>query len=90
VTIKDEWAGLWVRTQRSCITALDLARILACDAVILLFGKIATHFTAKWADGNDQFYAVAHTLSQGLFLLLYFVVACFHIYEFVREQQLEP
>jgi len=87
MTISDEWAGLWLRIQRSLITALDFSRILVFDAVILMIGYGVTHVTARWTDKRDDLFVVAVKLSHGLFLLLYVVVVVFHIVEFIKDQR---
>jgi hypothetical protein len=84
---KPDWSGLWIRTQRSCVTTLDLARILLFDAIILFIGKAILYATDKWIQANDQFFKVAHQLSHGLFLLLYVTVAGFHVIEFIWDQR---
>ena len=84
---KPDWSGLWTRTQRSCVTTLDLARILLFDAIILLIGKAILYATDKWMQANDEFFKVAHRLSHGLFLLLYVIVAGFHVIEFILDQR---
>jgi hypothetical protein len=78
-----DWSGLWVRTQRGCVMTLEITRILILDAIILGIGDCLIRVTA-WIAGSDGFLAVAQKLSSGLFLLLYVLLAGFHIAEFVR------
>jgi hypothetical protein len=87
VVAKPDWSGLWLRTQRSCVTTLDLVRILLFDAIILLVGKGILYATDRWAGANDGFFKVAHQVSHGLFLLLYVIVAGFHVVEFLIDQR---
>jgi hypothetical protein len=82
-----DWRGLWLRIQRSCVTTLDLFRIMFFDAVILILGNGIVQLTAKFVTENDGFFRVASRLSQGLFLLLYVIVVTFHIVEFFQEQR---
>lgn len=85
---KADWSGVWLRTQRSCVTTLDLARILLFDAIILVLGNGVIYLTAKGVPASDNgFLGVAQKLSHGLFLLLYFILACFHVVEFLKEQR---
>lgn len=87
--IRPDWSSLWLRTQRSCITTLDLARILIFDAIVLVLGNGVIHLTSRLAAPSDEFFQAAHKLSQGLFLLLYFIVVCFHVVEFIVEKRHE-
>jgi len=84
---KADWRGLWFRMQRSCVTTLDLLRILLFDAIILLFGNGLVQLTSRFAVEGDKFFHIALKLSHGLFLLLYGIVVTFHIVEFVKEQR---
>ena len=85
-----DWSGLWLRTQRSLVTALDLARILVFDAVILVMGNGLVHLTTKWIDADDGFVKASLRLSHGLFLLLYFILVCAHVIEFFKGQRRKP
>jgi len=84
---KADWRGLWLRTQRSCITTLDLLRILIFDAIILLVGNGLVQLTSRLGVASDGFFQVALKLSHGLFLLLYVIIVTFHIVEFIQEQR---
>ena len=82
-----DWKGLWLRTQRSAVTTLDIARILGFDGIILLMGNGIVSFVGKVVDSKDGFFALAEQLSHGLFLLLYGVTVAVHVVEFIREQR---
>jgi hypothetical protein len=84
---KPDWRGLWFRTQRRCVTTLDLLEILLFDAIILVFGNGLVHLTSKFIVVGDDVFQVALKLSHGLFLLLYVIVVTFHIVEFVQEHR---
>ena len=65
--------------------ALDVARILVCDAVILFLGNGLVHLAGTYIKDVDGFFALTVSLSHGLFALLYVVVAYIHVFELVRE-----
>ena len=85
---KADWSGLWLRTQRRCVTTLDIACILFFDSIILALGNGVVYLTTLFSRASDDdFLKVAQKLSHGLFLLLYFIVVCFHVIEFFKEQR---
>jgi len=84
---KPDWSGLWMRMQRSCVTTLDLLRILLFDAIILVFGNGLVQLTSRFVAQGDKFFDIALKLSHGLFLLLYIIIVTFHIVEFIQEQR---
>lgn len=83
---RESWRSLGRRLEERLIVAIDLVSILLFDAVILMVGYGVIWIVEVNTNADDRFFGIAKAISNGTFLLLYVVWACWDLWSFARGQ----